>query len=119
MFERSQLTPQQVRRYVNEVNHKRKDILQKYIQLSTEAKVMVMNCDDIDHNTNHNPKLISCPHVVLFLSQVTAETLLLESKYRGKAILDLISILNITNLVFGIKKLPCTWSATTYLDGIH
>ncbi|KAK2409199.1 hypothetical protein P8452_70773 [Trifolium repens] len=76
MLERNQLTPQQVRRYLNEVNNKRKDLLQKYIQLSTEAKV-------------------------------TAETLILESKFKGKAILDLISILNITNLVLGIKKLPC------------
>jgi hypothetical protein len=39
MLERNQLTPQQVRRYLNEVNNKRKDLLQKYIQLSTEAKV--------------------------------------------------------------------------------
>ncbi|PNX72826.1 U-box domain-containing protein 52-like [Trifolium pratense] len=76
MLERNQLTPQQVRRYLNEVNNKRKDLLQQYIQLITEAKV-------------------------------TAETLILESKFKGKAILDLISILNITNLVLGIKKLPC------------
>ncbi|XP_058754878.1 uncharacterized protein LOC131628030 [Vicia villosa] len=76
MFERNQLTPQQVRRYLNEVNNKRKDLLQNYIQLSNEAKV-------------------------------TADTLILESKHKGKAILDLISILNITNLVLGIKKLPC------------
>ncbi|KAJ1413206.1 Rossmann-like alpha/beta/alpha sandwich fold [Sesbania bispinosa] len=76
-FERSQLTPQQVRLYVNEVNNKRKDLLQKYIHLSTEAKV-------------------------------TTETLLLESSDTGKAIVDLISILNITNLVIGIKKLPYT-----------
>ncbi|KAJ1391882.1 Rossmann-like alpha/beta/alpha sandwich fold [Sesbania bispinosa] len=76
-FERSQLTPQQVRVYVNEVNNKRKDLLQKYIHLSTEAKV-------------------------------TTETLLLESNDTGKAIVDLISILNITNLVIGIKKLPYT-----------
>ncbi|XP_029127006.1 U-box domain-containing protein 33-like [Cajanus cajan] len=76
-FERSQLTPQQVRLYVNEVNNKRKDLLQKYIQMSNEAKVV-------------------------------AETLLLESNDTGKAILDLTTILNITNLVMGIKKLPCT-----------
>ncbi|RZC10899.1 U-box domain-containing protein 33-like [Glycine soja] len=76
-FERSKLTPQQVGIYVNEVNNKRKDLLQKYIQMSNEAKV-------------------------------TAETLLLESNDTEKAILDLISILNITNIVIGIKKLPYT-----------
>ncbi|KAK7389119.1 hypothetical protein VNO78_23951 [Psophocarpus tetragonolobus] len=76
-FERCQLTPQQVRLYMNEVNNKRKDLLQKYIQMINEAKV-------------------------------TAETLLLESKDTGKAILDLISILNISNIVIGIKKLPYT-----------
>ncbi|RDX77171.1 U-box domain-containing protein 36, partial [Mucuna pruriens] len=76
-LERSQLTPHQVRLYVNEVNNKRKDLLQKYIQMSNEAKVV-------------------------------AETLLLESNDTGKAILDLISILDITNLVIGIKKLPHT-----------
>ncbi|KAG5039602.1 hypothetical protein JHK85_012078 [Glycine max] len=76
-FERSKLTQQQVGIYVNEVNNKRKDLLQKYIQMSNEAKV-------------------------------TAETLLLESNDTEKAILDLISILNITNIVIGIKKLPYT-----------
>lgn len=54
MLGRSQLTPQQVRRYLNEVNNKRKDLLQKYIQLSTEAKVIKVY-DDI--NKNYNPKL--------------------------------------------------------------
>jgi len=39
-FERSQLTPQQVRLYVNEVNNKRKDLLQKYIKMSNEANVL-------------------------------------------------------------------------------
>lgn len=85
MLGRSQLTPQQVRRYLNEVNNKRKDLLQKYIQLSTEAKV-------------------------------TAETLILESKDKGKAILDLISILNITNLVLGVKKLRYTTQLVTILS---
>jgi len=42
-FERSQLTPQQVRLYVNEVNNKRKDLLQKYIQMSNEAKVLELD----------------------------------------------------------------------------
>ncbi|XP_027368863.1 uncharacterized protein LOC113874848 [Abrus precatorius] len=72
-LERRQMSSPQVRLYVNEVNNKRKDLLQKYIQQSTEAKV-------------------------------AAETLLLESNDTGKAILDLISILNITNLVMGMKK---------------
>lgn len=47
MFERNQLTPQQVRRYLNEVNNKRKDLLQTYIQLSNEAKVII-GYHDID-----------------------------------------------------------------------
>lgn len=51
--------------------------------------------------------------VCSLLSQVVAETLLLESNDTGKAILDLISILNITNLVIGIKKLPHTRYAIT------
>ncbi|MED6218175.1 hypothetical protein PIB30_024500 [Stylosanthes scabra] len=76
-FDRSQLTPQQVRFYVNQVNSKRKELLQKYIQLINEAKL-------------------------------TAETLLLESNDTGKAILDLISILNISNMIIGMKKLPYT-----------
>ncbi|KAL1371543.1 hypothetical protein HN51_001778 [Arachis hypogaea] len=76
-FDRSQLTPQQVRFYVNQVNNKRKELLQKYVQLINEAKI-------------------------------TAETLLLESNDTGKAILDLISILNISNIIIGMKKLPYT-----------
>ena len=54
---------------------------------------------------------------VFFLSQVTAETLLLESNDTEKAILDLISILNITNIVIGIKKLPYTrYAITTWVS---
>ncbi|KAI4343711.1 hypothetical protein L6164_011028 [Bauhinia variegata] len=76
MLQRSQLTPQQVRRYVNAENFKRKQLMLEYIQMSEHAKV------------------------------VTAETILLESKDTCKAILDLILVLNITNLVIGTKKPP-------------
>ncbi|XP_058189881.1 U-box domain-containing protein 52-like [Rhododendron vialii] len=38
---RSQLTPEQVRFYVNEENNRRRNVLQKYIQLCAEAKVTV------------------------------------------------------------------------------
>ncbi|KAF7806040.1 U-box domain-containing protein 36 [Senna tora] len=72
---RSQLSAEQVRVYMNEENNRRKNLLQKYIKLCTDAKI-------------------------------TADALLLESNDIGKAILDLISILNITNLVIGIKKPP-------------
>ncbi|KAF7128131.1 hypothetical protein RHSIM_Rhsim11G0055900 [Rhododendron simsii] len=38
---RSQLTPEQVRFYVNKENNRRRNVLQKYIQLCTDAKVPV------------------------------------------------------------------------------
>ncbi|KAG5524882.1 hypothetical protein RHGRI_031527 [Rhododendron griersonianum] len=43
---RSQLTPEQVRFYVNKENNRQRNVLQKYIQLCTDAKVRVcMNFD--------------------------------------------------------------------------
>ncbi|TXG50211.1 hypothetical protein EZV62_022735 [Acer yangbiense] len=72
---RNQLSREQVRVYINEDNNKRRNLLQKYIRLCTEAKV-------------------------------TVETMLLESNVTGKAILDLISVLNITSLVIGTKRSP-------------
>ncbi|KAH7550518.1 hypothetical protein JRO89_XS13G0206700 [Xanthoceras sorbifolium] len=70
---RNQLSQQQVRVYINEENNRRRNLLQKYIRLCTDAKV-------------------------------TVETMLLESNATAKAILDLISILNITSLVMGTKR---------------
>ncbi|KAK2663670.1 hypothetical protein Ddye_002244 [Dipteronia dyeriana] len=72
---RNQLSQEQVRVYINEDNNRRRNLLQKYIRLCTDAKV-------------------------------TVETMLLESNVTGKAILDLISVLNITSLVIGTKRLP-------------
>ncbi|KAK4842808.1 hypothetical protein QYF36_000403 [Acer negundo] len=72
---RNQLSKEQLRVYINEDNNKRRNLLQKYIRLCTDAKV-------------------------------TVETMLLESNVTGKAILDLISVLNITSLVIGTKRPP-------------
>ncbi|KAK3227950.1 hypothetical protein Dsin_007812 [Dipteronia sinensis] len=72
---RNQLSHEQLRVYSNEDNNKRRNLLQKYIRLCTDAKV-------------------------------TVETMLLESNVTGKAILDLISVLNITSLVIGTKRPP-------------
>ncbi|XP_058227435.1 U-box domain-containing protein 52-like [Rhododendron vialii] len=74
---RSQLTQEQVRFYVNEENNRRRNVLQKYIQLCTDAKV-------------------------------TVDTVLLESNSTGKAILELIPVLNITYLVMGTKRPPAS-----------
>lgn len=70
---RSQLSQEQLRVYINEENNRRRNLLQKYIRLCTDAKVAV-------------------------------DTLLLESNTTTKAILQLIPVLNITNLVIGTKK---------------
>ncbi|KAK4264389.1 hypothetical protein QN277_025572 [Acacia crassicarpa] len=75
---RSQLNHQQVKRYENAEINKTNNILQKYIQMSTEA-------------------------------QVSTETVHLESNDTAKAILELISVLNIKNLVMGIKKHAHSW----------
>ncbi|XP_044486023.1 U-box domain-containing protein 33-like isoform X2 [Mangifera indica] len=42
-------------------------------------------------------------------AKVTAETMLIESDVTAKAILNLISVLNITTLVVGTKRRPCSW----------
>ncbi|KGN46441.1 U-box domain-containing protein 33 [Cucumis sativus] len=70
---RSQLSREQLRVYINEENNRRRNLLQKYIRLCTDAKV-------------------------------TVDTLLLESNTTTKAILQLIPVLNITNLVIGTKR---------------
>ncbi|XP_047332670.1 U-box domain-containing protein 33-like [Impatiens glandulifera] len=81
---RSQLTEEQVRVYVNEDNNRRRNILQKYIQLCNDAKVMV-------------------------------DTVLVESNSTAKAIIDLISILEITYLVMGSKRPP---SSRLLMNGV-
>lgn len=70
---RSQLSQEQVRVYMNEESNRRRNLLQRYIQLCTDANVAV-------------------------------DTILIESKQTGKAILDLISVLHITKLVMGTKR---------------
>ncbi|KAK2989745.1 hypothetical protein RJ640_030238 [Escallonia rubra] len=72
---KSQLSKELVQFYMNEENNRRRNLLQKYIRLCTDAKVAV-------------------------------DTMLLESNATAKAILDLIPVLNITNLVMGTKRQP-------------
>ncbi|KAK3037529.1 hypothetical protein RJ639_030337 [Escallonia herrerae] len=72
---KSQLSKELVQFYMTEENNRRRNLLQKYIRLCTDAKVAV-------------------------------DTVLLESNATAKAILDLIPVLNITNLVVGTKRLP-------------
>ncbi|GMY14925.1 U-box domain-containing protein 33-like isoform X2 [Fagus crenata] len=74
---KSQLSKDQVRVYINEEHNRRKSLLQKYIRLCNEAKVIV-------------------------------DTVLIESNMTAKAILELIPVLNITNLVVGTKGTPCS-----------
>ncbi|KAK3005673.1 hypothetical protein RJ639_016537 [Escallonia herrerae] len=74
---KSQLSKELVQVYMNEENNRRRNLLQKYIRLCTDAKV-----------------------------RVAVDTMLLESNATAKAILDLIPVLNITNLVMGTKQLP-------------
>lgn len=50
-------------------------------------------------------------------AQVSAETLHLESNDTAKAILELIYVLNIKNLVMGIKKPPRSWGKTKLSRG--
>ncbi|KAL8123419.1 U-box domain-containing protein 36-like [Apium graveolens] len=71
----SQLSNEQVQIYIKEENNKRRNLLQKYINLCTDARVPV-------------------------------DTMLVESNAVTKAVLDLIPVLNITNLVMGTKRPP-------------
>lgn len=85
---------------------KRKNLLQEYIQSSSDAKVLIAFSTIWTLESSLGFALNYCSS---FLSQVTADALLLESNDTGKAILILISILNIINLVIGIKKPPYSW----------
>lgn len=54
------------------------------------------------------------------MSQVTVDTLLLESNTTAKAILQLIPVLNITNLVIGTKKpLSTRFGTFSFLGFLH
>ena len=77
--------------------------MQKYIDLSNDAKVVSILPSRFETNV---PKSNLHFFYFFFYSQVTAEIILLESNNTTKAILELIPILNITNLVIGIKKPP-------------
>ncbi|XP_042501743.1 U-box domain-containing protein 52-like [Macadamia integrifolia] len=72
---RNQLSQEQLRPYIQEENARRQKLLQKYINLCSQAKVAV-------------------------------DTILIESDFTAKAILELIPVLNITSLVMGTKRLP-------------
>ncbi|XP_043725583.1 U-box domain-containing protein 33-like [Telopea speciosissima] len=72
---RSQLSQEQLRPYIQEENTRRRNLLQKYITLCSQAKVAV-------------------------------DTILIESDFTAKAILELIPVLNITSLIMGTKRLP-------------
>ncbi|KAJ4973231.1 hypothetical protein NE237_006405 [Protea cynaroides] len=71
----NQLSQEQLRPYIQEKNARRRNVLQKYINLCSQVKVAV-------------------------------DTILIESDFTAKAILELIPVLNITSLVMGTKRLP-------------
>ncbi|XP_043706524.1 U-box domain-containing protein 52-like isoform X2 [Telopea speciosissima] len=71
----SKLSREQLRPYIQEENARRRNFLQKYINLCSQVKVAV-------------------------------DTILIESDFAAKAILELIPVLNITSLVMGTKRPP-------------
>ncbi|KAK1373833.1 U-box domain-containing protein 52-like [Heracleum sosnowskyi] len=77
MLSIGQLSRRQMQIYINEENTKRRNLLQKYISLCTDAKVLV-------------------------------DTMLVESDKVAKTIVDLIPVVNITNLVMGTRRPPST-----------
>ncbi|XP_074339225.1 uncharacterized protein LOC141677273 [Apium graveolens] len=77
MLSIGQLSRGQMQMYINEENTKWRNLLQKYISLCNDAKVLV-------------------------------DTMLMESDTVAKTILDLIAVVNITNLVMGSRRPPST-----------
>ncbi|KAF7840498.1 U-box domain-containing protein 35-like [Senna tora] len=73
MVPKSQVSAEQIESYMAQERGKRRELLQKFIQLCSASKVKV-------------------------------DTILIESDMIGKAILDLVPILNIRKLVIGINK---------------
>ncbi|RDX62004.1 U-box domain-containing protein 35, partial [Mucuna pruriens] len=73
MVPRNQVSGEQVESYIDQERGKRRELLQKFLQLCSTSKVKV-------------------------------DTILIESDLVAKAILDLIPILQITNLVIGANK---------------
>jgi hypothetical protein len=117
----SQLSKEQVRVYINEEHNRRSNLLQKYIRLCNEAKVQYCRstfmqpakCELIKSSTNQRingwwSELFCLILVFSPIWQVTVDTMLLESDVTAKAILDLIPVLNITSLVIGTKRPPCS-----------
>ncbi|XP_016442618.1 U-box domain-containing protein 36-like [Nicotiana tabacum] len=78
---RNQLSQEQVKVYINEENNRRKNLLEKYMCLCNDAK-----------------KGASVP----------IDTMLVESNSPSKALLDLISVVNITSLIVGTKRSTST-----------
>lgn len=100
---RSQLSQEQVRVYMNEESNRRRNLLHKYIQLCTDANVSAAKSNSsslISHFLGIHPLRFVFDCVM----QVAVDTILIESKQTGKAILDLISVLHITKLVMGTKR---------------
>ncbi|KAK6924800.1 hypothetical protein RJ641_009126 [Dillenia turbinata] len=86
---KSQLGEEQLRFYLREENNRRRNLLQKYIRLCNDAKARKI-------------QTLNTPIINQYM--VTVDTILIESNVADKAILDLISVLNITSLVIGTKR---------------
>lgn len=91
--------------YINEENNRRRNLLQKYINLCTDAKVREFTFVDILSQYLHKKIAYVC---FGFWLQVVVDTMLVESNAVAKAILDLIPVVNITNLVMGTNRPPST-----------
>ncbi|OIT31178.1 PREDICTED: U-box domain-containing protein 33-like [Nicotiana attenuata] len=76
---RNQLSQEQVKVYINEENNRRKNLLEKYMSLCNDSK-----------------------------KGVPVDTMLVESNSPSKALLDLISVVNITSLILGTKRSTST-----------
>lgn len=100
-----QVNPEQKYNYIAQERSKRREFLQKFLNVCSASKVLnyIISTALIDANSC-NSLLILITETCIYTEKVKVETILIESETEGKAILDLIPILNIRKLVLGATK---------------
>lgn len=78
--------------------------MQKYVQKLFHLNAISFFAINSNFKDPIPDYLDAMDEISIFCSQVAVETMLVESNSAAKAILDLIHVVNITNLVIGTKQ---------------
>lgn len=112
MVPKDQVSDDQVESYVAQERGKRRELLHNFIQSCSASKVQLINgisTSKFITFVQFQPRDKSNEHI----KQVQVDTILIESDFIAKAIIDLIPILQIQNLVIGANNSQLRYTLLT------